>query len=64
MTLYELTEQKWDLIVVGGGLTGVAAAAAAKRGGAKNVLIVDKAGYLGGAAAVNLIMPLCPTARL
>lgn len=60
MTLYELTEQKWDLIVVGGGLTGVAAAAAAKRGGVKNVLIVDKAGYLGGAAAVNLIMPFMP----
>lgn len=60
MTIRELTEQKWDLIVVGGGLTGVAAAAAAKRGGVESVLLVDKAGYLGGAAAINLIMPFMP----
>ena len=52
-----MTNKKWDLIVVGGGMTGVAAAVSAKRAGVKNVLVIEKAGYLGGAAATCLITP-------
>ena len=50
---------KYDLIVVGGGFSGVAAALAAARGGAK-VLIVEQTNCLGGAAAVNLVNPFMP----
>ena len=56
----EMTETLWDLIVVGGGMTGVAAAVSAKRQGLKNVLIIEKAGFLGGAAATELINPYMP----
>ena len=52
-----MTNKEWDLIVVGGGMTGVAAAVAAKREGVENVLLIEKAGYLGGAAATSLITP-------
>lgn len=47
---------KYDLIVVGGGLTGVAAAVSAAREGCK-VLLVEQSGCLGGAMAVNLVYP-------
>lgn len=57
MSIAEYTEKQWDLIVVGGGMTGVAAAIAAKRNGVKNVLILEKAGFLGGAAATCLVNP-------
>ncbi len=50
---------RYDLIVVGGGFSGVAAALAAARGGAK-ALIVEKTNCLGGAAAVNLVNPFMP----
>lgn len=50
---------KYDVIVVGGGFSGVAAALAAARGGAK-VLIVEQSNCLGGAAAVNLVNPFMP----
>lgn len=56
-----LTEKQWDLIVVGGGMTGVAAAVAARRQGLE-VLILEKAGYLGGAAGTCLINPFMPYA--
>ncbi len=48
-----------DLIVVGGGFTGVCAAIAAARHGAK-VTLFEQSGALGGAAVVNLINPFMP----
>ena len=50
---------KYDIIVVGGGLTGVAAACAAARRGA-DVLLVEASGCLGGALAQNLVFPFMP----
>lgn len=47
---------KYDLIVVGGGLSGVAAAVSAAREGCK-VLLVEQSGCLGGAMSVNLVYP-------
>ena len=46
----------YDLIVTGGGLSGVATAIAAARGGMK-VLLCEKTNALGGAAATMLVMP-------
>ena len=54
-----MTSRKWDLIVLGGGMTGVAAAVCARRQGL-DVLLVEKAGFLGGAAATCLINPFMP----
>ena len=48
--------KQYDLIVVGGGLTGVAAAVSAAREGLQ-VLLVEKSGALGGAMTNNLIYP-------
>ncbi len=48
--------KKYNLIVVGGGLTGVAAAVAAARQNL-SVLLVEQGGYLGGAMANGLIYP-------
>lgn len=48
--------EKYDLIVVGGGLSGVAAAVSAAREGCK-VLLVEQSGCLGGAMSVNLVYP-------
>ena len=48
--------EKYDLIVAGGGLTGVAAAVSAAREGLK-VLLVESSGGLGGAMTVNLVYP-------
>ncbi len=59
MSVEQLTNKKWDLIVVGGGMTGVAAAVAARRKGL-DVLILEKAGFLGGAAGTCLINPFMP----
>jgi len=50
---------KYDLIVVGGGFSGVAAAIAAARHGA-NALIIEHGGALGGAAVNCLINPFMP----
>ena len=55
----EMTEKMWDLIVVGGGMAGVAAAVAAKRNGL-DVLIIEKTGFLGGAPGTMLINPFMP----
>ena len=55
----EFTQRAWDLIVVGGGMTGVAAAVTARRQGL-DVLIVEKSGSLGGAAVTCLINPFMP----
>lgn len=49
----------YDLIVMGGGLTGCAAAVAAARRGL-SVLLIEKSGALGGAAVVNLVNPFMP----
>ncbi len=48
--------KKFDLIVAGGGLTGVAAAVSAARQGMR-VLLVEQGGSLGGAISVNLVYP-------
>lgn len=48
--------QKYDLIVVGGGISGVAAAVSAARGGLKTLLI-EKFGCLGGSMSMSLVYP-------
>lgn len=50
----------YDLIVVGGGLTGVAAAVAAKREGVEKVLLIEQSGFLGGAPGMNYVNPFMP----
>ncbi|MBR6571901.1 MAG: FAD-dependent oxidoreductase [Clostridia bacterium] len=59
MSIESMTAKKWDLVVVGGGLTGVAAAVSACRQG-MDVLLVEKTGFLGGAPATCLINPFMP----
>ena len=49
-------ENKYDLIVVGGGFAGVVAAVEAGRKGLQ-VLLIEKYNCLGGAAANCLVMP-------
>ena len=49
-------QKKYDLIVVGGGISGVAAAVAAARDGL-SVLLVEKYGCLGGAMSASLVYP-------
>lgn len=49
--------QNWDLIVTGGGTSGVAAAISAARYGCK-VLIVEKNSFLGGTATGALVTPM------
>ena len=49
-------QNKYDMIVVGGGLTGVAAAVAAAREGL-SVLLIERDGCLGGAMANGLVYP-------
>ncbi|MDD6483284.1 MAG: FAD-dependent oxidoreductase [Clostridiales bacterium] len=50
---------KYDLIVCGGGFAGTAAAVAAAREGA-DVLIIEKSGFLGGAAGNCQVNPFMP----
>lgn len=59
MKLKEITDKQWDLIVAGGGMAGVAAAVSARREGL-SVLIIEKAGFLGGAPGTCLINPFMP----
>lgn len=49
-----------DLIIVGGGLAGVAAAIGAARQGIKPLLI-ERYGFLGGMATAGLVNPFCHT---
>lgn len=51
--------KKYDLIVVGGGLSGVAAAVSGAREGL-SVLLAEKAGCLGGAMSNNMVFPFMP----
>lgn len=52
--------KKYQLIVAGGGLTGVAAAISAAREGVKDILIIEKFNCFGGAAATCLVHPFMP----
>ena len=52
---------KWDIIVVGGGVAGVAAAVSAARAG-KKTLITEKSLTFGGLATnglINYFVPMC-----
>lgn len=51
-----MNSYKAEIIVVGGGFTGVAAAAAAAREG-RDVWLIEKSGFLGGAATNCLVNP-------
>lgn len=51
--------KKYNLIVAGGGLSGVAAAVSAARAGLE-VLLVEKSGCLGGAMSNCLVYPFMP----
>ena len=51
--------KKYNLIVVGGGLSGVAAAVAGAREGL-SVLIIESTGSLGGALTDQLVFPFMP----
>lgn len=51
--------EKYNLVVVGGGLSGVAAAISGARQGLKT-LLVEKAGWLGGAMSNCLVYPFMP----
>lgn len=46
-----------DLAILGGGLTGVAAAVAARRKGVKDVMLIERYGFLGGMATAGLVNP-------
>lgn len=50
-------KEMYDVIISGGGLTGVAAALASKRNGLKDVLLIERYGFLGGMATTALINP-------
>ncbi|MBQ4110068.1 MAG: FAD-dependent oxidoreductase [Clostridia bacterium] len=52
--------KKYNLLVAGGGLSGVAAAVSAAREGL-SVLLIEKSGSLGGAISNNLVFPFMPT---
>lgn len=49
----------YDIIIVGGGLSGASASIASARAG-KRVLLIEKYGCLGGVSAFNLVMPFMP----
>lgn len=52
--------EKYDLIVCGGGLSGVASAIQARRSGVKRVLLIERYGFLGGMSTAGLVNPFMP----
>jgi hypothetical protein len=48
-----------DVVVIGGGATGIAAAISAAKGGA-NTLLIEQRGFLGGMGTVALVPAFCP----
>lgn len=48
-----------DVLVIGGGASGIAAAIAAAKGGAQTML-VEQRGFLGGMGTVSLVPAFCP----
>lgn len=52
-------KEKYDVIVAGGGPSGIGAAISAARNGIK-VLLVEQAGYLGGMATNGCVPAFCP----
>jgi hypothetical protein len=48
-----------DVVVIGGGATGIAAAIAAARNGA-STLLIEQRGYLGGMGTAALVPAFCP----
>jgi flavin-dependent dehydrogenase len=54
-----MVNKEYDVIVMGGGPSGVIAAIAAGRTGART-LLVDKNGFLGGAATSAALGPISP----
>lgn len=52
--------RRYDLVVCGGGLSGVAAAVQAKRSGVGSVLLIERYGFLGGMATAGLVNPFMP----
>ena len=53
---------RYDVIVAGGGIAGIAAALSARRAGAKSVLLIEREYMLGGLATLGLVtiyLPLC-----
>lgn len=57
----KIESQNFDIVVTGGGLSGVAAAIASAREGAK-VLLIEQYGFLGGMATAGLVNPFMPYA--
>jgi glycerol-3-phosphate dehydrogenase len=51
--------KKYDLIVVGGGLSGVGAAVAGARQGL-SVMLIEKSNSLADALSGSLVFPFCP----
>lgn len=52
------SSDRYDVVVVGGGSAGVAAAVGAARSGART-LLVERYGFLGGAATNSLVLTYC-----
>ena len=56
LRITDMEDMEYDLIVVGGGLSGVCAAISASREN-KRVLLIEKYNCLGGAASYDLVLP-------